>query len=237
MLTLSLTDLGVAFIPVIFVLGLMWRFQYPMKKPLLALSRMLLQLIIIGYFLLYIFAQKNQWLVLAILLTMMLIASWIALNVVEVKTVRLYLSVLTAIVIGGCGVLFIMTIGVLHITPWYQPRILIPLAGMTFSSAMTAISIALERFEAEKQQQKNTNQATNKSFQAAMIPVVNSLFAVGLVALPGMMTGQILSGVEPYIAARYQIMVMCMIFATSGLSVFIFLKLHTSQHSPDCQQQ
>jgi putative ABC transport system permease protein len=61
------------------------------------------------------------------------------------------------------------------------------------------------------------------AYHAAMIPVINSLFAVGLVSLPGMMTGQILSGVSPLIAARYQIMVMCMIFASAGISTAIFL--------------
>ena len=61
--------------------------------------------------------------------------------------------------------------------------------------------------------------------QAALIPVINSLFAVGLVSLPGMMTGQILSGVSPLIAARYQIIVMCMIFPSAGISTAIFLAL------------
>jgi putative ABC transport system permease protein len=61
---------------------------------------------------------------------------------------------------------------------------------------------------------------------AAMIPQVNALLAVGLVALPGMMTGQILSGIDPLTAARYQIMVMCMIFSTAGLSAVLYLFLH-----------
>jgi putative ABC transport system permease protein len=56
-----------------------------------------------------------------------------------------------------------------------------------------------------------------------MIPVTNSLFAVGLVSLPGMMTGQILSGVSPLIAAKYQIVIMCMVFGASGLSASLYL--------------
>ena len=67
------------------------------------------------------------------------------------------------------------------------------------------------------------------AYHAAMIPVINSLFAVGLVSLPGMMTGQILSGVSPLIAARYQIMVMCMIFASAGISTAVFLALGRRQ--------
>ncbi|GAB4114299.1 MAG: hypothetical protein Tsb0027_02790 [Wenzhouxiangellaceae bacterium] len=61
--------------------------------------------------------------------------------------------------------------------------------------------------------------------QTALIPIINSLFAVGLVSLPGMMSGQILSGVSPLIAVRYQIMVMAMIFGASGIATALFLLL------------
>ena len=68
-------------------------------------------------------------------------------------------------------------------------------------------------------------EARNTAMQASLIPIINSLFAVGLVSLPGMMTGQILSGVSPLIAVRYQIMVMTMIFGSSVISTAIFLTL------------
>jgi len=61
--------------------------------------------------------------------------------------------------------------------------------------------------------------------RASLIPITNSLFAVGLVSIPGMMTGQILSGVSPIIAVRYQIMVMCMVFSAAGISSACFLTL------------
>jgi len=67
--------------------------------------------------------------------------------------------------------------------------------------------------------------ARNEAFKAGLIPIFNSLLAVGLVSLPGMMTGQILSGVAPLIAARYQIIVMCMITGASGISAAIYLHL------------
>ena len=63
------------------------------------------------------------------------------------------------------------------------------------------------------------------ALRTALIPIINSLLAVGLVSLPGMMTGQILSGVSPLIAVRYQIMVMCMIFGSAGITSAIFLHL------------
>jgi len=230
-LTLSLADLSIAFIPVVAVIWLMWRNAYPIKKPLIALARMLLQLLLVGYFLVYIFAQNSPFIILTMLSIMMLAASWIALNVVEQRTMVLFFSVFIALLFGGGSILFIITQGVMHISPWYQAKTMIPLAGMIFASSMTGISIALERLNSETanqqiQQQTIANHTYQISFQAAMIPVVNTMFAVGVVALPGMMTGQILSGVAPYIAARYQIMVMCMIFSATGLSVYLFLHLH-----------
>ena len=114
---------------------------------------------------------------------------------------------------------------VLRLEPWYLPNYMIPLAGMALANAMTSISLAAERFFSELSHGVSWDTARIKAFETAMIPVINSLFAVGLVSLPGMMTGQILSGVSPLIAARYQIMVMCMLFASSGLATAVFLSL------------
>ena len=90
---------------------------------------------------------------------------------------------------------------------------------------MTAVSLAAERLFSELEHGVELAQARIKAYQAAMIPVINAMFAVGLVSLPGMMTGQILSGVSPLVAARYQIMVMCLIFAAAGISTAVFLAL------------
>jgi putative ABC transport system permease protein len=223
---LSLTHLAIAFIPVFLVLALMWKNKFSIKKPLVALARMLLQLLFVGYFLLYLFSQQSMLIIMIILCVMMLVASWIALNVVERKSWSLYFCTLISLLLGGLSVLVLITQGVLQIAPWYDAQIMIPLAGMIFSSSMTGISIALERFQAEMAIRKNMQKNSRIAFQAAMIPVVNTMFAVGVVALPGMMTGQILSGVAPYIAARYQIMVMCMIFSATGLSVYLLLTFY-----------
>ena len=100
---------------------------------------------------------------------------------------------------------------------------MIPLAGMVFANAMYSVSLAAERYYSERTEGFNAVTARNKAMQAALIPVINALFAVGLVSLPGMMTGQILSGVSPLIAVRYQIMVMLMIFSSAGISTALFL--------------
>lgn len=230
--TISVSGLLIGFIPVVIVLILMWKTEQDVKKSSLAISRMLLQLFFVGYFLLYIFETPSPFITVVILIIMTLVATWISLNVTTDKSWLLFAYALLSLVIGGGVVLFIITQGVLQVEPWYNPRYLLPLAGMIFASSMTAISLSLERFEAELEYKTRT-QALNRAFKAAMIPVVNSMLAVGVVSLPGMMTGQILSGIEPYIAARYQIMVMCMIFSATGLTVFTFLKLLSSYREPN----
>jgi len=96
---------------------------------------------------------------------------------------------------------------------------------MIFANSMNTISLAGERFHAERGRGEDYLSARRLAMEAAMIPQVNALLAVGLVSLPGMMTGQILSGVEPLTAARYQIMVMCMIFSTAGLAAVLYMAL------------
>ena len=223
--TLSLYDLIFSFIPAVIVIGVMFYQSLQYKTALYAMARMVLQLLLIGYFLIYIFKAETGVVVLLVLLVMLLAASWISLRTVADKRKALYIKALISITIGGGVTLLLVTQVVIGLDPWYQPSYMIPLAGMIFANAMTAISLAAERLSSELSNDVAYNQASTQAYQAALIPVINGLFAVGLVSLPGMMTGQILSGISPLIAARYQIMVMAMIFGASGLSVLLFLKL------------
>jgi len=190
-----------------------------------ALFRMLIQLMLIGYVLTYIFDANSPYLVVLILSVMLIAASVIALRPVQKRQNSLYLYAFISIFIGGIFTLMMVIFGVLDLNPWYEPRFLIPIAGMIFANSMNAVSISAERFESEISRENTYTDARAISYKAALIPITNALFAVGLVSLPGMMTGQILSGVSPLIAARYQMMVMAMIFGASGLSVILFLKL------------
>ena len=121
--------------------------------------------------------------------------------------------------------LILVTRFVLDLHGWYEARFVVPLAGMIFASSMNAVSLAAERFEAETGRGVKYLEARRIALRAALIPLINSLMAVGLVSFPGMMTGQILSGVAPLVAVRYQIMVMCMIFGSSGISAALYLAL------------
>jgi putative ABC transport system permease protein len=224
-ITPSLAQLSIALIPALLTLVIMWRWSMNVSNALYALGRMLIQLLLIGYVLAWIFGAETGWLILLVLLIMVTASSWIALRTAPDERLPLFGAAFAGIFLGGGFVLALVTFAVLELDPWYLPRYMIPLAGMAFANAMTAVSLAVERLYAELEHGEPWQKARTTAFQAAMIPVVNSLFAVGLVSLPGMMTGQILSGVSPLIAARYQIMVMCMIFAASGMATAVFLTL------------
>jgi putative ABC transport system permease protein len=222
---LTLADIAVAFIPVMVTLIVIFYWSNSIQHASVALLRMLLQLLLIGYALEFIFGANNQWIIIAVLCFMLTAASWIALGALPVKRSTLMAYSMIAIATGGVFNLILITQGVLHVDPWYQPSVMIPLAGMIFSNSMNSVSLAGERLYSELEHHQDYPRARNTAFQAALIPITNALLAVGLVSLPGMMTGQILAGTSPLIAARYQIVVMCMIFSSAGISTALFLWL------------
>ena len=223
--TITLGRLAVAFIPMVAVLAIMavWRCQ--VGRAFYATGRMLLQLLLIGYVLVYIFDSDSALAISGVLAVMVVAAGWIALNTTDLPKTALFPASLVSVLLGGGVTMVVVTQGVLQLDPWYSPSVIIPLAGMIFAASMTNISLAIERLAAELENGRAFRQARDIAFRTSMIPVINSFFAVGLISLPGMMTGQILSGVSPLIAARYQIMVMCMIFGAAGLSTACFLVL------------
>ena len=222
---ISMIDLSWMLVPVVIMMFIYFRWTKDKLTIPYALIRMMTQLILIGYVLTYIFNSDSSSLIILVLSVMLIAGSMIALRPLQKKNKSLYLYAFISICIGGIFTLSMVIFGVLHLTPWYEAKFLIPLSGMIFANAMNSVSIAAERFESEFSQNNNYIQSRATSYKAAFIPTINALFAVGLVSLPGMMTGQILSGVDPLIAVRYQMMVMLMILGSSGISVAIYLSL------------
>ena len=222
---ISLTRLALAFVPAAIVIVIMWRWGQRYGQAIYALGRMLLQLGLVGYVLVFIFDAGSSLIIGGVLAVMVVAASWIALNTIDRYRRVLFPASLAAVLIGGGVVLAMITQAILQLDPWYRPSYMIPLAGMTFAQSMTAISLAIERLNAELNMGETFDSARVSAFRAAMIPVINSLLSVGIIFLPGMMTGQILAGVSPLVAVRYQILIMCMTFGASGLSTLCFLVL------------
>ena len=221
--TIPIVSLLLGFLPVLLLIGIMRAWGLNALQAMYANIRMLVQLLLIGYVLTYIFETDEPALVVLVVVFMIAMSSWIALRPLTNRGIKPYSIVTIAIGVSGLGVLILITQIILELPRWFEPRFVVPLAGMIFANSMNTISLAGERFHAERGRGEDYLSARRLAMEAAMIPQVNALLAVGLVSLPGMMTGQILSGVEPLTAARYQIMVMCMIYSTAGLAAVLYM--------------
>lgn len=222
MVTISFLNLSIMLLPLAFVGYFYYKYTNDKKEIATATIRMIFQLLLIGYFLIIIFETKNIYLGIFILTFMLVVATFIMLRNTQDKTFTNYKHILISTFISAFIHLFLIIIIVLDLYHFYEPRYVIPLSGMVFANIMNVLSLAMERFEKELNRGESFEEARKISFKACMIPQINSLLAVGLVALPGMMTGQILSGVDPLIAVRYQIMIMVMTISSGGMSVIFY---------------
>ncbi len=223
MKNIALLNLFYALIPLLFVAYIYYKYTNDKKEILYASLRMFVQLLGIGYLLVYIFSNEDIYLAYFILFFMLCISAIITIRNTQEKNIKHYCIIFLSLALSCLSILFLIVFIVLELQE-YQASIIIPIAGMIFATAMNTLSIGVERFEKEYER-TGFRQARNVAFKSCLIPQINSYLAVGLVALPGMMTGQILSGIDPLIAVRYQIMVMLMLFSSSGLAVILYFFL------------
>ncbi len=216
------------FIPLMAVAYIYFKWVGSRYEIVVASLRMIVQLLLIGYVLIYLFENDSILLGVTVIFVMIGVSSLITLRNIEHKSLSAYGIIFLSIAMGGSINLLIVIDWVLELNPLYEPKYVIPLAGMIYANAMNSVSLAAERFSHEIDV-NSYDKARGIALRASLIPRINALLAVGLVSLPGMMTGQILSGVDPLIAVRYQIVVMAMIVGSSGLSVIAYLLLIKSR--------
>jgi putative ABC transport system permease protein len=195
--------------------------------------RAVVQLMLVGYVLVYIFALHRWYLVLAALLVMLLVATRTAVDRQPHRSRALFLITGAALLLGSGLTLAYVGAVVVRMEPWYNPRYLIPLFGMIVGNAMNAAALAAERLHGEMtgrraeveallalgaSAERAAREPVRRALLAALIPTINGLMVVGIVSLPGMMTGQILAGASPLLAVRYQIVVMFMLAASVAIT-------------------
>ncbi|OPZ86537.1 MAG: hypothetical protein BWY76_00911 [bacterium ADurb.Bin429] len=213
--------------------------------------RTFIQLALTGYVLAFIFQQAHWALTLLALAIMFVVAVHTARGRVAAafpgKTGVFTVAILT----GGILVLLFVTGIILRIEPWYNPRYLLPLAGMIVGNAMTAVALAVDRFAGDLSRRRteieaalalgaNPAQAVARvrrdALRTAVMPSVNAMLVVGVVSLPGMMTGQIIAGQPPAQAVYYQIVVMYMITAAAVITSVVGILAATRQCFTPAQQ-
>ena len=213
-------------IPCIFVILLQFKWQQNYKRSIISICRMLIQLLVVGYVLTFIFKKSNIWILIGIFAFMLTMASRIIYKTTHHPNKQfLYKSFIALSITATSMLLFVLYLVIKVDKPYENPSYVIPLGGMIIANTMNALSLAYERYVKETSDGQNHEEAKHQAFKAALIPGTNSLLAVGIVSLPGMMTGQILSGIDPLIACRYQIVVMATVFGSGGLASALFLSL------------
>ena len=220
------------------------------RSLLVASTRMVIQLFLVGYILEWLLSQRNPFLIVGMGLIMASIAGFSAVDRTKRYFIGLYWNSLISILTSAAIITGFAVSGILKIDPWYTPQYLIPLLGMVLGNALNGICLGVDRFlDNLVNQQEQIEllltlgatrwEAAQQSFQDAirtgMMPITNSMMVTGLVSLPGMMTGQILAGANPVEAVRYQIVIMFMIAAavalgTLGIVSLAFFSLFSPEH-------
>lgn len=221
------------------------------KSLLIAALRMVVQLLLIGFVLEWLFTQDNALVVLAIALVMTAIAGVAAVNRTQRRFAGIYWHSLLSVLTASALVTGFAMVGIIRVQPWYDPQYLIPMLGMVLGNTLNGISLGLDRFleglTAQRDQVETllalgatrweaAHGQVRNAIRVGMIPTINSMMVMGLVSLPGMMTGQILAGADPIDAVRYQIVILFMIAAGAALGIFgVVLLAYRRLLSPDHQ--
>ena len=211
------------------------------KEILIASIRMTIQLILTGYLLIYLFNNPSPLYTLLILIAMETFAVYNIITRAKGKlSAKLKQIIAFSMILGTVSCLLYFLLVVVNLSPWYDPQYFIPIAGMLIGNSMTGISLGVNHLVEGMKLQKNlvegalmlgatpkmaAKHIVNNAFDAAILPTINSMVGMGIVFLPGMMTGQILSGTSPVTAIAYQIAIMLGILGSVALTVILFVQL------------
>ena len=206
------------------------------KKLLVASLRSVVQLTLLGLVLEPVFAAGDPLLVGGICLLMVVLAARAATSRSSRRYPGMTWGGLGALTLGA-GVTAVVGTGlIVQVEPWWEPRYLIPMLGMILGNGLTGISLGLDRCLQQLDEHRDrvdlalaygataweaARPVVAESLRAGMIPILNSMSVVGLVTIPGMMTGQILGGTPPLLAATYQMLILFLITAATGLGALL----------------
>lgn len=235
---ISWTQLGLGFLILMLPAWVLWKYRTGLNSKLLTASiRMVLQLLFVGYYLEYLFDYDNPWINAAWIFLMVLVADFATIDRSELKRKA---SVL--IPVFGATFLGIIVIDLFFLEVVIQlPKLLaaqytIPITGMVLGNCLRSNVIGINAFYYSLKEQKERYQYylacgasraealhsfVGQALQKSANPTLATMATIGLVSLPGMMTGQILSGSSPMVAIKYQIMIMVAIFSGTVLSVYL----------------
>jgi len=239
---LNLWQMFFAYLLVVLVMGIIKLRGVSREKELLvATIRMTLQLTLTGYVLVYLFESMNPFYTILVIIVMEVFAIY---NIYQRSNMKLSKKIKKIIAlsmaIGTLTSIIYFLLIVVNISPWYDPRYFIPISGMLIGNSMTGITLGVTRLVDGMRSKKHIVEtalmlgATPKmaaktiiddAFDSAILPTINAMVGIGIVFLPGMMTGQILSGTSPITAIKYQMAIMLGILGSVTFTTILFIQL------------
>jgi len=221
------------------------------RRLAVAAVRTVVQLVLLGHVLSAVFALDSALVVLGLMLAMGAAAGHAALGRATRRFRGALPGAILTLVLTGTLTTFTVTGVIIGVDPWYAPQYVIPLLGMILGNTLTGLSLGLDSLlesldlrrdvvEMELAHGATAWEAARApiadAVRRAMIPIINAMTVVGIVSLPGMMTGQILQGADPLDAITYQIVVMFMLAAASalgaiGIALLAFRRLFAPSHA------
>ncbi len=204
------------------------------RRLAIAAVRTVVQLLFLGWVLKWIFAASHWPAIVGLMLVMSAIAGVSAIRRTERRYPGVWSTSLTAVMASSWFVLAVALTGVISPAAWSDnpAQYAIPLMGMILGNTMNGVSLGLDRLTEELTSRRGEVELrlclgatrweaarpfVTNAVRTGMVPIINSMMVVGLVSLPGMMTGQILAGAQPMAAVRYQIVIMFLIAAGTAL--------------------
>jgi putative ABC transport system permease protein len=249
---LSWWQLALALLLVVVVAAISLRERLGVERDLLiGAVRTIVQLYLVGLILAAVFSAARWYWVVLILVVMATVATHAAVSRLAKPIPGVYWIAATALMLSTAATLAYVIGMVIEPHPWWEPQYLIPIAGMILGNSMTSAALAGDRLQADLFSRRDEVEArlalgfsgpdavqplVRAALRAAMIPTVNGMMTVGLVQLPGMMTGQILAGASPLTAIRYQIVVVFMMAVATALGSLLFVRLAVARYLTPAHQ-
>lgn len=235
---LSWLQIGIGFLILVLPAYILWKYRTGLNKKLLTASiRMVLQLLFVGYYLEYLFEYDNPWINAAWIFIMVVVADVATVDRSDLRQkAKVLIPIFGATFFGIIVIDLFFLEAVIQLPKFLAAQYTIPITGMVLGNCLRSNVIGINAFYYSLDEHKERYQFflscgakrtealepfISEALQRSANPTLASMATIGLVSLPGMMTGQILSGSSPLIAIKYQIMIMVAIFAGTILSVFL----------------
>jgi putative ABC transport system permease protein len=220
------------------------------RRLFLAAACTVVQLLLVGLILEWVFRLNRWYLVLGLMSFMTVMGGSVSIQRVHFRYPGIWLTGLVSVWASSWMMAAVAIFVIVPARPWYSPQYAIPLLGMILGNTLNGISLGLDRLGSElaaKRSQVETllalgatrweaaRQPVQQAIRTGMIPIINSMMVVGIVSLPGMLTGQLLVGVSPIQAVKYQIVIMFLIasgtaLGTVGVVLLSYLRLFSHNH-------